>query len=80
MAINGDMSSPERARNAVKRFLDENGYKVPVLMDNGSVAQAYGVRSVPMTVIVDPEGRIASMSNGVMSSDQLEREIESAMN
>ena len=63
----------------MQRFLDENGYKVPVLMDNGSVAQAYGVRSVPMTVIIDPQGRIATMTNGTMSSDQLEREIKNAM-
>ncbi len=62
------------------RFLDENGYKVPVLMDNGSVAQAYGVRSVPMVVIIDPQGRIAMMSNGTMTSDQIEREIENAAN
>ena len=51
--------SPGDARAFARRL----GVKFPVLIDDDGtspVAQAYGVRSPPMTFFVDAEGRIAA--------------------
>ena len=57
--------SSER-RSTVQRFLSEHAdYTFPVLLDrDGSVFDAYGVESVPTTVIIDRDGRIVHDFSG----------------
>ena len=52
IAVN--LQEPEET---VKRFLLENGYDFPVLLDTrGGVGALYGVRSIPQTFLIDAEG------------------------
>ena len=75
LTINNDNSSPERARNTVARFVESGGFEVPVLLDNGSVARAYDVHSVPLYVLVAPDGKVALMHEGRISREQLDQHI-----
>ncbi|PTX64243.1 peroxiredoxin [Melghirimyces profundicolus] len=44
----------------VKPFIRKHGYRFPVLLDDGrSTYDAFGITSVPASVLIDPEGRIA---------------------
>ncbi len=46
-------------KNAVSRFVKENGLSFPVLLDsNFTVGSAYGANSIPTNYIIDKNGRI----------------------
>jgi peroxiredoxin len=43
----------------VSAFVDDMGMSFPVLLDStGRVGAAYGVRAIPTTYIIDPQGAI----------------------
>jgi thiol-disulfide isomerase/thioredoxin len=47
------------ARNLVKEFIDEFEYTFPVVLDvDGRIGYQYGVRSIPLSYLIDPQGRI----------------------
>lgn len=79
LTVNTEAATPTQARKDVARFVEQFGYTVPILMDNGSVSRAYDVRAIPHTVIIDREGRIASMHTGVMRPDELRAGIAEAL-
>ena len=56
--------------------ISENGYTFKVLYDtDGSADSAYNVRSLPMTIFVDREGRIADGVVGALTEKGLENYI-----
>lgn len=62
---------------AVSNFINENHYDFSVLRDaDGSVAQQYGVSSIPVSVFIDKDGNIASKNVGAMSEGQMKTTIE----
>jgi thiol-disulfide isomerase/thioredoxin/outer membrane lipoprotein-sorting protein len=57
------------------QFIKDKGYTYPQLLDNGFVANAYGVRGIPTFVVIGPDGRILFSGSGY--SQQQEEKIES---
>lgn len=57
------------------QFIKDKGYTYPQLLDNGFVANAYGVRGIPTFVVIGPDGRILFSCSGY--SQQQEEKIES---
>ena len=54
----------------VSRFIDEHGFTYPILLDrNGRVAASYGVRGLPTTYFIAPDGRVAGMVVGILPWD-----------
>lgn len=54
----------------VSRFIQEYRYTFPVLLDRtGSVSSMYGVRGIPSTFFITPEGRVAGMIVGILPWD-----------
>ncbi|MFQ5836199.1 MAG: TlpA family protein disulfide reductase, partial [bacterium] len=52
-------------KEKVSSFVKENGYTFPVLLDSrGKVGYTYGVRAIPTTYLLDPEGRIVGKALG----------------
>ena len=51
------------------------GMTYPVLLASEEVKEAYGVSTLPTTVIIDPEGRVHSAHSGIMFRPQLEWEL-----
>ncbi len=69
--------SPADAR----RYFERNGGDWPVVLDDGSIANDYGVTGVPETYLVAPNGRVATKIIGGVTQDGLDRiidEIEAA--
>jgi peroxiredoxin len=60
---------------AVKPFVAEKGLNYPVVIGNDSLAKSYGLTAMPMTFLIDREGRIAATSVGVVDKAACEREI-----
>ena len=49
----------------VKKFLDENGYTIPTLIDlNSRVARKYNVNGHPHTLLIDPDGKLVAFAMG----------------
>jgi thiol-disulfide isomerase/thioredoxin len=54
-----NVTGREPEPNRVRPFLQEQGYRFPVLLDNGrQTYDAFGIRSVPATVLISKDGMI----------------------
>jgi peroxiredoxin len=52
-------------KEVVKSFIQEEGYTFPVLLDSrGEVAGIYGIRAIPTTFLIDPQGKIVGKAVG----------------
>lgn len=61
----------------VKSFVEEQGYNFPVYFDTEySAAIAYGVRSIPMTMFINPDGTLMDYCIGSIPGDILEGYVE----
>ena len=58
--------------DGVREFVADGGYVFPVYYDTqSSAATAYGVYSIPMTVLVDAEGNLVGGQVGAVSEESL---------
>ena len=49
----------------VEDFVEDHGYQFPVLLDeSGAVSTQYGVRGIPTSYFISPEGRVLGMLVG----------------
>lgn len=62
LSVNTDHEPPRIRR--VSEFMAQNRYDFPVILDQGQVSSAYNVRSVPMVVIIDPQGLVREVEIG----------------
>jgi len=66
-------------RNTVEGFIDEFGYTYPVLLDgDGNVSTNYGVRGIPTTFFIGPDGTVLGMLVGTRYWD--EEDVMDGMN
>jgi cytochrome c biogenesis protein CcmG/thiol:disulfide interchange protein DsbE len=59
-----------------REYFDRNGGEWPVVLDDGSIANDYGVSGVPETYLVAPNGRVAMKLVGGVTQDGLDRYID----
>ncbi len=70
----------EKDEEGIKKFLEENGYTYPVLMDtNADMLEAYGIYSFPTTFMIDQNGNVFGYASGQLSEDQMKSIIEQTM-
>ena len=60
---------------SVKPFLQSNKLNYPIVVGNQDLAKQYSVASMPVTLLIDREGRIADSHSGMVSKHAFEREI-----
>jgi peroxiredoxin len=65
---------PESARE----FAGSHRLPYPSVLDTEGAAEAYGARSLPTLVIIDPTGHVSNVTTGVMDADELRSAIERA--
>ncbi|MFT5300745.1 MAG: thiol-disulfide isomerase/thioredoxin [Mariniblastus sp.] len=63
--------------DASKEFLKARVLNIPVGLDSGEISKQFDVTSVPQTVIIDPQGKIAFL--GVGNSNDLEEKLKNAI-
>ncbi len=57
-------------KDAIKEFLDDNGYTFPTLFDEtGEVFRNYGISAFPTTFMIDKEGNVVGYVPGMMTKD-----------
>jgi thiol-disulfide isomerase/thioredoxin len=58
--------------DAVRRYMAGNGYQFPVTLDDGSLRQRFTARRViPMTCVLDRQGRLLQAIPGEMAEDDV---------
>jgi thiol-disulfide isomerase/thioredoxin len=65
--------------DTVQSFVKEYGIKYTVLKGNDDVAVKYQVRSIPMLLVLDKEGKISKRYLGFGSDEDVERDIKSIL-
>jgi peroxiredoxin len=63
---------PETARD----FLRENGYTFPVVKDDGNVGALYDVAFIPKTFILDRDGVVRYVHDGLIKEAELRSKVE----
>ena len=55
------------------KFVEKYGLSFPVTLDSrGEVMGLYGVRGLPTTLFIDPEGRVALRWAGILTKPMIE--------
>ena len=63
----------QEPKDTVDKFLKDNGYTMPVLLDlNGEAADIYRVRAIPTTYVIDRDGTILLKKIGGTTAAELE--------
>jgi thiol-disulfide isomerase/thioredoxin len=68
-------------QSTVQDFVRRQGMSIPVALDNGSAAQAFGVSGIPHLVVIGRDGTIRSVHTGASNDlrQRLSSELQSAM-
>lgn len=75
VVIGADYQEP---REQVLPFLEEIGVTYPVLLDSGTIHDAYGVHGLPETFVISRGGRIVVARVGAASRQTMEQELARA--
>jgi peroxiredoxin len=60
---------------SVKPFLEKTNLNYSVVIGNEGLAKQYGLEAMPMTLLIDRDGKIATSHVGLMDKDKFESEI-----
>ena len=63
----------------VKPFIKEKGMTYPVVIGNEDLGKRYGLDEMPLTLLIDRHGNIASRHSGVVDKDAFEGELRSLL-
>jgi peroxiredoxin len=59
------ISSDKEGASIVKAFIDKLRVSFPIALDpDGRIASVYGARNLPMSILVNPEGRVEAAAQG----------------
>lgn len=69
------VSLDDEGSKVVKPFVDQKKIAYPIVIGNESIAKEYAVESMPVTLLIDREGRVAMAHSGVVDKAEVERDI-----
>ena len=70
----------EKDKDGIKAFMEKNDYTYPVLMDRGGkLFEAYGIRAIPTTYLIDRNGNIIGRVQGALSAESIERIVQEVL-
>ena len=64
---------------SVRPWIKEKRVNYPIVIGNNDLGQKYGLVGMPLTVLVDREGRIANTHAGVVDRPAFEQQIETLL-
>ncbi|HKV82677.1 MAG TPA: TlpA disulfide reductase family protein [Candidatus Sulfotelmatobacter sp.] len=64
---------------SVKPFLAEHKLSYPVVIGNDDLGEQFGVTNMPLTPLIDRNGKIADLHAGVVDKDSFESKIRSLL-
>jgi peroxiredoxin len=73
------VSLDEGGWDSVKSFIKQSGITYLVLKGDDEVSETYQVRTIPLILILDKEGKISKRYLGFGSEEDLEKDIKSVL-
>ncbi len=70
------VSMDEDGWKSVKPFLEEKKVNYPVVIGNWDLANLFGITALPVTLLIDRNGKIADLHVGMVDKDAFESEIQ----
>jgi peroxiredoxin len=64
----------------VKPFVQSHKVNYPILMGDDQITKLYDIQALPLTYIIDKQGRVAATYIGVVDRDNLEANIQKVLN
>nr|WP_275899517.1 TlpA disulfide reductase family protein [Bacillus piscicola] len=75
-AVAVNASTQEHNKDAVRKFVQESEIAMPVLVDiGGEGLDTFQVNAVPLSFLIDKDGRIRKKFYGPVSAEQLKKEL-----
>ena len=71
----------EKGWKVVKPYVDDksNGINYTILHDNVDLTVLYKIQLMPKTVLIDRDGKVAAIHNGIVEKDDFEKEIKTVL-
>lgn len=80
LGVAGPDYGQEQSEDGVKKFLHDNGYTYPVLMDKGgSLFEQYGINSFPTTFMITKEGKVFGYVSGQLTEEIMKNIISQTL-
>jgi peroxiredoxin len=73
------VSMDDEGWKIVKPFLKEKKMKYPIVIGNDDLAKRYGLTEMPLTLLIDRQGKIALSHSGVVDKDAFEGELRTLL-
>ncbi len=70
------VSMDDEGMKVVKPFLSQKGIEYPVVIGNEGLAKQYNLTSMPMTLLIDRNGKVAVSHTGVVDKAGFESHIQ----
>ena len=68
---------PSAMKKYIKSFIEQNGYTLPVLMDDGGmIASYYGIQAIPTNFVIKPDGTVLGYIPGRVGEETIRKLIE----
>ena len=78
IAISSENMSANAATKRLRKFLEDGGFTVPMLLDDGAVFRDYGIQAVPSVVVIDREGKVVELGiSGRAAREAVKQLLES---
>jgi peroxiredoxin len=73
------VSMDDEGWKVVKPFLKQKKMNYPVVVGNDDLAKRYGLQEMPLTLLIDRQGKIAVSHTGVVDKDAFEGELRTLL-
>jgi peroxiredoxin len=73
------VSMDEDGWKSVKPFLQQHKINYPIVIGNGDMGDRFGFSSMPATLLIDRDGRIADLHVGMVDKAAFENEIQTLL-
>jgi len=70
------VSMDEDGWKSVKPFLEEKKVNYPVVIGDWDLAKLFGITALPVTLLIDRDGKIADLHAGMVDRGAFEHEIQ----
>lgn len=78
LAIVG-VSMDDDGWKSVRPFLAQHEVNYPIVIGNDNLGKQFGLKSMPMTLLIDRNGKIAATHAGLIAKDDYQAEIEALL-
>lgn len=67
------------SKNDILDFIEENGYTMPVLFDDGALFRYFGINSFPTTLMINRDGTPYGYAKGQLTKEMMEKLISQTL-